>query len=467
MIILGNRLQLSPTNLPFVPFISYVILNAGQMFSVYSTKIHKLGILYTGNTDQFFDIFSSWSWVVFTGTYLILGLFSVRKFLNFHIFETQNSQEGTDSLVAISRINAPTNFLSAFFKKESIVEDIHRRSVSENYKILEYFKGGSDAITMLIEKSSGLVVHKVTGVSGREKLIAQEIWLRNVQSKNVVKVLNSSSNPIHHQIELEYISDTYSLFDFIHKYPIDSTKKLILCLFEALQSDVYGTTHVKNIESDLVLYLEENFQSRLRKASSESLQLREILELRIPLNINSKIYFDLYTIIEKIIRDERCLQILTLISSSSKCHGDLTIDNILVRKVSHDPVVIDPSDDNLIKGPFYDMSRLMQSLLGGYEFLNMQTSDVEVRFEAETTYIKFLDMKSSQYTEIASWLYDEVFPRMLSKNEILSIKFHVGIFYSRMLTRRILIDEKTVIKYLAVSIQYLNEFYEDVASKHA
>ena len=61
-----------------------------------------------------------------------------------------------------------------------------------------------------------------------------------------------------------------------------------------------------------------------------------------------------------------------------------------------------------------------------------------------------------------SWLLEDVLPKKLTKNELKAVKFHVGVFYSRMLTHRFLIDEKTIYKYVAVSIRCLNEFYEEV-----
>jgi hypothetical protein len=146
--------------------------------------------------------------------------------------------------------------------------------------------------------------------------------------------------------------------------------------------------------------------------------------------------------------------------TTPKCHGDFTVDNILIENATNSPVLIDPSDDNIIKGPLFDISRLMQSLLGGYEFLNTDNSVVKIALKPDQSEIEYMEARSSRYLEISEWLYTEIFPDILNENEILSIKFHVGVFYTRMLTHRYVINGETAMKYAAVSIRYLNEFYQ-------
>jgi len=147
---------------------------------------------------------------------------------------------------------------------------------------------------------------------------------------------------------------------------------------------------------------------------------------------------------------------------TTKCHGDFTVDNILVHRDTGIPVLIDPSDDNILKGPLFDISRLMQSLLGGYEFLNSDGTDTDLTWQGESLKISYLDLKSQKYDELATWLLKDILPNRLHQNEIMAIQFHLGVLYARMLTHRLVINENSMYKYLAVSIQYLNKFYEEV-----
>jgi len=361
-----------------------------------------------------------------------------------------------------SKLTAPSSFLDSFFTKEKIIESIHRRSVTENFQVLEYFKGGSDAVTMLVQKSSIKTVQKVSGPRGFKQLKAQQEWLRDVESEGIVKVLDSNSTGEDFQLELEYIAESTSLFDYIHTNSIESSKKVILKALEILELDVYGDIRLKEVTPDLQQYLTNCYYERIDAVTKQSPKFKKFVNSRNPIYINGELYYDLQTVFEKIQASEECRQVLSRMKSTERCHGDLTVDNILVRTETGLPILIDPSDDNLLKGPLIDISRLMQSLLGGYEFLNKDTSEVNLIFDQDKILIDFHDLNSDKYDDLSNWLFKDVLPKKLTENEIKAVKFHVGIFYSRMLTHRILINEKTMYKYVAVSIRYLNEFFEEV-----
>jgi hypothetical protein len=277
-----------------------------------------------------------------------------------------------------------------------------------------------------------------------------------------VKVLDSNSTGEDFQLELEYIADSTSLFDFIHTNSIESSKKVILKALEILELDVYGDIRLKEVTPDLQQYLTNCYYERIDAVTKQSPKFKKFVNSRNPIYINGEFYYDLQTVFEKIQASEECRQVLSRMKSTERCHGDLTVDNILVRTETGLPILIDPSDDNLLKGPLIDISRLMQSFLGGYEFLNKDTSEVNLIFDQDKILIDFHDLNSNKYDDLSNWLFKDVLPKKLTENEIKAVKFHVGIFYSRMLTHRILINEKTMYKYVAVSIRYLNEFFEEV-----
>ena len=447
-----------------IPFISFIILNGNDYFSAYSLNLEKLANLISPYqfADNFLEVFSSLSWLLLTFPYLIFGLLAMIpilvpkvRFKSFKLTLDPISQE-------FSKPTAPSSFLDSFFTKEKIIESIHRRSVTENYQVLEYFKGGSDAVTMLVQKSSIKIVQKVSGPRGLNQLKAQQKWLREVKSEGIVKVLDSNFTDEDFQLELEYIADSTSLFDFIHANSIESSKKVILKALDILEQDVYGDIRLKEVTSELQQYVRNCFYERIDAVTKQSPKFKKFVNSRNPIYINGEQYYDLQTVFEKIQASEECLRILSRMKSTERCHGDFTVDNILVRRETGLPILIDPSDDNLLKGPLIDISRLMQSLLAGYEFLNQDSSEVNLIFDQDKILIEFHDLNSNKYNELSNWLFKDVLPKKLTENEIIAIKFHIGIFYSRMLTHRILINEKTIYKYVAVSIRYLNEFLEEV-----
>lgn len=387
-----------------IPFISFIILNGNDYFSAYSSNLEKLTSLISPYqfADNFLEVFSSLSWLILTFPYLIFGLLAmiqilVRKdlFRRFKLTLDPISQE-------FSKLTAPSSFLDSFFTKEKIIESIHRRSVTENFQVLEYFKGGSDAVTMLVQKSSIKTVQKVSGPRGLKQLKAQQEWLRDVESEGIVKVLDSNSSGEDFQLELEYIADSTSLFDYIHTNSIESSKKVILNALDILELDVYGDIILKEVTPDLQQYLTNCFYERIDAVTKQSPKFQKFVNSRNPIYINGELYYDLQTIFEKIQASEECRQVLSRMKSTERCHGDLTVDNILVRTETGLPILIDPSDDNLLKGPLIDISRLMQSLLGGYEFLNQDTSEVNLIFDQSKIHIDFHDLNSNKYDVLSN-----------------------------------------------------------------
>jgi len=447
-----------------IPFISFIILNGNDYFSAYSLNLEKLTNLISPYqfADNFIEVFSSLSWLLLTFPYLIFGLLAMIQILVRKKLSRRFKLKSDPISKELSKLTAPSSFLDSFFTKEKIIESIHRRSVTENFQVIEYFKGGSDAVTMLVQKSSIKIVQKVSGPKGLKQLKAQQEWLQDVESEGIVKVLDSNSSGEDFQLELEYIADSTSLFDYIHTNSIESSKKVILNALDILELDVYGDIILKEVTPDLQQYLTNCFYERIDAVTKQSPKFQKFVNSRNPIYINGELYYDLQTIFEKIQASEECRQVLSRMKSTERCHGDLTVDNILVRTETGLPILIDPSDDNLLKGPLIDISRLMQSLLGGYEFLNQDTSEVNLIFDQSKIHIDFHDLNSNKYGVLSNWLFEDVLPKKLTENEIKAVKFHVGIFYSRMLTHRILINEKTMYKYVAVSIRYLNEFFEEV-----
>jgi hypothetical protein len=225
-----------------IPFISFIILNGNNYFSDYSFNLERLSNLISPKqfADKFLEVFSSLSWPLFTFPYITFGLIIVILILVRKDFLMRFKLSSDPISEEFNKLTAPSDFLDSFFTKEKIIDSLHRRSVTENFQVLEYFKGGSDAVTMLVQKSSTKLVQKVSGPRGLKQLKAQQEWLQNVKSDGIVKVLGSNTTDEYFEIELEYIDHSISLFDYIHTQSIESSKKVILKALDILEIDVYG-----------------------------------------------------------------------------------------------------------------------------------------------------------------------------------------------------------------------------------
>lgn len=146
--------------------------------------------------------------------------------------------------------------------------------------------------------------------------------------------------------------------------------------------------------------------------------------------------------------------------TSGAIHGDFTIDNILIDPATKASLIIDPSDDNQIRGPVLDFARHFQSLWGGYEFLNEDASapNVEISDDGRTASVDYMSVRSARYEELAQWTWLLAEER-LTPEELRSLPFHVGLLYGRMLTHRIAIDPHTALVYYTKCVEFLNQFY--------
>ena len=126
-------------------------------------------------------------------------------------------------------------------------------------------------------------------------------------------------------------------------------------------------------------------------------------------------------------------------------------------------MLIDPSDDNQIQGRVLDFGRHMQSLLCGYEFLNLDDEPVKLVRNNDTVAISFQDRRSARYEQLHNHLVSKIMPKYLKEAEHRAVMFHVGLFYGRVLAHRVAINPDNVLKFYGTSVKAFNNFIEQYA----
>lgn len=117
-------------------------------------------------------------------------------------------------------------------------------------------------------------------------------------------------------------------------------------------------------------------------------------------------------------------------------HGDFTFENIIVDR-NDNPVFIDPvPDGNIIQGLLQDFAKIGQSLYG-YEAIR---DGVCFDYEKEKAVLS------------------ECAQEILSKNELMSLKFHIACLYFRRLKHQIKQNEILVRPYGDIAFKLLREF---------
>ncbi|MBX0301944.1 flippase-like domain-containing protein [Cryobacterium sp. 1639] len=350
-------------------------------------------------------------------------------------------------------------FLNAYFRGESLFHVLHELEVRGDLTLVRVFKGGSNAVAVLSRQGGELSVQKLVPRAHAEKLKMQYDWLiAHGHHDRIVQVIGDSSGDAFYSIELEYCATSVPMFEFIHVNPVPESERKLTELWAFMFDNIY-TVHEPALHADeLEQYVQERFVERVNAVATVHDDLARALEGEF-ISINGRTYSNFHTVMATIRQSPEAWSDLCTYQASDAIHGDLTIDNILIDRAADTFTIIDPSDDNKVRGPVLDFARQFQSLRMGYEFLNLDESPVSLGTDAAGQQtIEFPTLRSEQYVQLEEFLFSEIAIARLTPGELRSIDFHVGLLYGRMLSHRVVMDPETVLRYYATCVVGLNRF---------
>jgi tRNA A-37 threonylcarbamoyl transferase component Bud32 len=213
-----------------------------------------------------------------------------------------------------------------------------------------------------------------------------------------------------------------------------------------------------NIEERDV-YIQDRLLNKIEKAIAEDESLKAIINEK-KIKVNGIEYDNFYIVLEKIKSNPDAWRDIATYRRSPVAHGDLTIDNILINSNTDKPFIIDPSDDNQIRGPIIDLGRHTQSLAAGYEFMNDDEEPVSASIEGKIYAINYHDRRSAQYMQLHDYLVNTIMKKYFTPTEQRAALFHAGLLYGRMLAHRVVINPSNTLKYYAVCVMLLNRYYD-------
>lgn len=353
------------------------------------------------------------------------------------------------------------HFLDAYFRRQHLSQVMHRLEVTGNVNLVRFFKGGSNAVTLLATSAGdGLFVKKMVPPEHAHRLRSQHGWLAaRADHPELVTVLREHTAEDHYAIDLEYRPSSVPLFEYLHQQPFSAGASRVEEVWRYMYERVYELRPLEHRPDLRDEYIRERFVLRVRAAAESHPALAQALRGD-RIVINGRVMDNFERVLARIQGTEQAWKDLATFQPSDAIHGDLTVDNILVDLPTSRVLVIDPSDDNQVRGPVIDFARHLQSLVYGYEFLNEDDDPVVLDEEGPWPGITYRDFRSARYAELAEFVTTQVMPRHLDVAEQRSVLFHIGLFYGRMLTHRVAINPGTVLKYYAVCIQALNRFLE-------
>lgn len=351
-------------------------------------------------------------------------------------------------------------FLDSYFKGNSLTKILHKIEIDGKVSLVKFFKGGSDAVTFLAIQGDSMYVKKIVSSEFSHRLKQQYDWLSQYNSKNIVKVVNQDRTKLYYSIDLEYSPKNISFFEYMHSRSLVEAKKIIDDTWSIMFKNVYKKINKEQRHYDKInAYIDDRLIDKVKSASNINNDLKEILDYK-KVIINGEHYDSLFEILEKIKSNKKCWQDLATYRETNASHGDLTVDNIMVNIIDNTPYIIDPSDDNQVRGPVLDFARHMQSLSYGYEFLCGDDSEVGFKVVNKIPVIKYNDQRSARYMQLDEYTKSKIIPKYLTKLEADSVEFHVALFYGRMLAHRVIINPDNVLKFYATSVIGFNNYYK-------
>jgi hypothetical protein len=166
--------------------------------------------------------------------------------------------------------------------------------------------------------------------------------------------------------------------------------------------------------------------------------------------------------LDKILASKTITECLMNYRNSGILHGDVILDNIIFSNKKDNPVLIDPvPKNNFFEGPIFDFGKICQSLHCGYEHLLREESLVRLMIDEKTglNKINYFDNISYQYFELDSYFMNAICFKYLTDSEQKAVLFHGAVNYLRRLKHQVFYCPENALKFYAVGVKTLNEFY--------
>ena len=350
-------------------------------------------------------------------------------------------------------------FLDSYFSGNNLSRILHRIEIDGKVNLVKFFKGGSDAVTILVLQGGELVVKKIIPHEYEDRLRAQYIWLKKYKKlRYLVKAKGEQRSDDYYAIDLEYNSENIPFFEFLHQKKIDDSIDVLdhvwAYLYDNIHKDAKKIGYYPKIRDQ---YIQKHIFGCVEKAEVVDEELTRVRALG-KIKINGREYDNLDTIMAKIKANKQAWRDIATYQRGEVVHGDMAIDNILVAPSDHKPLIIDPAPDgNLIEGPVFDLGKLSQSFYCGYEFLLRDDSPTHLTGANE---INYPEQRTTQYEKLWVHLRDDLSPKYIGDSEQKSLLFHAATLHLRRLKHQVNYNPENVIKFYAVGVKTLNDFLD-------
>ena len=249
-----------------------------------------------------------------------------------------------------------------------LVSDFETNAIGDAV-VQRMFRGGSDALTAMVQVGNELRVRKYAIGDAAGKLQDQCDWLEHhAATLPLVQITHRSEVGSRFLYDMAYSVTSRDLFDTIHSSDLDTSWTILADVLERVAA-LHERTASGDAEPDCIArYAAEKVAANLR-----------LIKAAFPLFFEHRsvsvngVQVDC-ALLERF-ADPDFLSTRLQDRAVAIIHGDLTIENILAdpARPSH-WFLIDPNVGNVFESPLIDYAKLLQSLHLGYESLNRDIS---------------------------------------------------------------------------------------------
>jgi hypothetical protein len=340
-------------------------------------------------------------------------------------------------------------FLTALFGDGHRLVSDFGLSAIDDAVVHRLLHGGSDAVTAVVESDGRLIIRKFAVSDAAEKLSVQAAWL-NVHRGDLrtVDIIDEHRGPRFYRYDMPYLIDANDFYEVIHMLPIERSAAILNGVIA--QVDAFhrahdaGTADPEQIRQYLALKATKNAKIILDFANSF---------LSSPVYSINEMTYNLAD--WKRLTDPEWLISQIADSRTATLHGDLTVENIIVRLDNAQSwYLIDPNPDNVFNSPLIDWAKMMQSLNLGYEGLN-RAAPVTVADNA----IRLTVAKSHAYQMLHDRFLD-IIDRTFGADGLREIYFHELVNYLRLTPYKIRQNPEKGMTFFACSSILLSRYIE-------
>lgn len=393
------------------------------------------------------------SWIFLVLFFAIIG--SIITFFEKHVIFKSKDKNQVIFNKWIPTVKKSSNYekiLSNFFLGNKDINYFNKLILNQKMTIEKDLGGGSGSYTILSKKNNLKFVRKWSPPQSAEKLELQYNFIINQKSDVLPKTLsfNKSKNPNTFYYDMHYYDNYQNGFDFLHNNSEIISKKLITNVSTYILN--FGKAKGKIVEDNLNNYINQKLFYNIKSLSLRNKTIADFIKYNF-FFLNGKKYLN-YEGLKQTLRKKKFLVLDDLSKSlSNVCHGDTTIDNLLVKN-EREFKIVDPNY-NFINSPLIDFAKLKQSLNSGYEFL-MNVN----QFNLNKDSLNFNFNKSERYQTLNDHL-DIILEKNFNdfKRPIL---LHEAIHFARLLLYKDNIDHNKTIIYFCMMLKILNEYVEKI-----